>query len=116
MSEIIKSTFPNIAVSDKLAFNNPPNSLEESIDLSAMFSDFEEIIASNKKSQYNNDVAIQQTSNSIYQLEEQFRPVTTRLSNLTSLDMSYKKMPEAASMNQTVIQIGKFSFERKKNK
>lgn len=114
--DLFKSSFPSISKSNEIAFNNPPIILEEDFNISAMFSDFEETIAANKNVELNNDFASIKSNTNSYKLEEQYRPVTSRLSNLTRLDMSYKKMPEAADVSQTVIQIGKFSFDRKKNK
>jgi hypothetical protein len=113
--DLLKEKFENINVSNDIAFNNPPSAMTENFELEEFFSDFETLINAEQKFEDYNYAQIQHEE-PVYSLQEQYRPVTKTLSNLTSLDMSYKKMPEAADVKQTVIQIGKFSFERKLNK
>jgi len=112
LNQSIQNLNPNKLI---YAMKNPPKMLSEDLDLSAVFYDYEETIAKNAINN-SSDLAQANPTSPKYQLEEQYRPVTQRLSNLTSLDMSIKKMPEQADISQTVIQIGKFSFERKKKK
>lgn len=113
--DLLKEKFENINVSNDIAFNNPPSAMTENFELEDIFSDFETLINGEQKFE-DYDYAQIQHEEPVYSLQEQYRPVTKTLSNLTSLDMSYKKMPDASNVKQTVIQIGKFSFERKLNK
>ena len=108
-----------VSLKPKQILNYPPKEIHEDINMSNLFSDFEETIARNKKIQNDgfmddNLAAVEGRKTAPQsQLNEQYRPITRRLSNFTQLDMSYKKSPETADISQTVIQIGKFSFERK---
>ncbi len=110
-----------VSLTTKKEFNNPPSWIPENINISHLFADFEETIASQNKPSIIKDVQSDDLANvdtkiSKSQLKEQYRPVTRTLSNLTQLDMSYKKAPEESDFAQTVIQIGSFSFERKRKK
>lgn len=122
---LMTQKFANITANPKPALSNPPSVITEDFDLDVLFADLiaDETAAPNIDPENpqivvkDDDVAMANTNLSpTYQLKEQYRPVTKVLSNLTSLDMSYKKAPESAQVNQTVIQIGGFSFERKRKK
>ncbi|MFK8044459.1 MAG: hypothetical protein AB8B72_03120 [Crocinitomicaceae bacterium] len=112
---LLNQSIKNINVAVTYAMQNPPKMVSEDLNLSAIFYDYEQTIAKNESGNSSN-LAQVNIAKPKYELEEQYKPVTQRLSNLTSLDMSIKKMPEEADISQTVIQIGKFSFERKKKK
>ncbi|MFK8036716.1 MAG: hypothetical protein AB8B74_00370 [Crocinitomicaceae bacterium] len=119
LTEFFSEPFTTIAASKNR--NVPPKALAESFDISDIFSDFELALTAKPTNPNNNFDKDLFANNKTYQsdkseLKEYYKPVTKTLSNLTSLNMSYQKAPQSAEKHHTVIEIGNFSFERKRKK
>lgn len=117
LADFFSESFKNISASSEISF--PPKALPESINISDLFSDYELALSSQEQSdKYDENLVAEHKKprQEKSELKEYYKPVTNTLSNLTQLDMSYKKLPEGASQSHTLVQIGNFSFERKKRK
>ena len=74
----------------------------------------------NKESLFRDDIVqsspvLKQQDNGI-KLVDMYKPITSLTNSYTNLDVSYQKSTEESKYQVTNIKLGKFSFERKRNK
>lgn len=117
LTQFFSQPFESIGSSNEILIS--PTAQPELINMSHLFADFELALVNRKQADEHSENLLAENKLNRHkssQLKEYYKPVTRTLSNLTSLDMSYKKGPESASQSHTLVKIGGFSFERKKKK